>query len=230
MKILFTKTLDRKYVHDKLGSEFHVDFIDTSKTQPIKTKSFNLKNNSLIFDCPKSVDSFFKNGFTPNEDFSSSNFNKIFAIGIETKKELRKHQFGTFRLFKNPEEFSHFLYKNTLADKFIYFGESTNLSPIEEILKQHNVSFKKISLYKSISLNPEVEKHYQSVVFFSPNDVLSLSKNSQWLNLKIFSFNHETTTELKKVLSQKIITCTKNSLDDLLGLIKNECENRIEIR
>ena len=48
MKILFTKSLDKEKVSEKLGTDFSVDFVEVIKTEFIKTKSFGLKNNSLI--------------------------------------------------------------------------------------------------------------------------------------------------------------------------------------
>ena len=61
MKILFTKSLEREKVSERLGADFSVDFVEVIKTEFIKTKSFGLKNNSLIFTSVNGVKAFFEN-------------------------------------------------------------------------------------------------------------------------------------------------------------------------
>jgi len=122
MKILFTKSLDREKVSEKLGTGFSFDFVEVIHTQNLKTKSFGLKNNSLIFTSVNGVKYFFDNGFKPNENFAEpKTFNKIYVVGTQTKKELRKHHFGTFKLCKNAAELAQFITENSVNEKFLHF-------------------------------------------------------------------------------------------------------------
>ncbi|WP_346983756.1 uroporphyrinogen-III synthase [Chryseobacterium sp. POE27] len=96
MKILFTKNIDRNVISKELGDDIVVDCIEVIKTTPVQVKPFDLKDKSLIFTSTNGVDSFFKNGFTPNEDFTAKNYNKIYCVGEKTKKRSTETWFRNF--------------------------------------------------------------------------------------------------------------------------------------
>lgn len=226
MKILFTKSLDKEKVSEKLGAvtlsgvEVSVDFVEVIQTDFIKTKSFGLKNNSLIFTSVNGVKAFFKNGFSPNENFAEpKNYNKIYVVGSQTKKELRQHNFGTFKLCKNANELSNFITENSVNEKFLHFCGNIAIDILDEKLPLQNISYKKIPVYKTELLYPKIDEKYQAIVFFSPSGVRSFAKFNNLEEMKIFSIGKTTTAELEKLTDNKIITSSKNTLADLLNLI-----------
>lgn len=220
MKILFTKSLEREKVSEKLGADFSVDFVEVIKTEFIKTKSFGLKNNSLIFTSVNGVKACFENGFSPNENFTEpKNYNKIYVVGSQTKKELGQHNFGTFKLCKNASELSQFIVENSVNEKFLHFCGNIAIDILDENLPLQNISYKKIPVYKTELLYPKIDEKYQAIVFFSPSGVRSFAKFNQLDDVKIFSIGKTTTSELEKLTDNKIITSTKNTLADLLNLI-----------
>lgn len=235
MKILFTKSLDKEKVTEKLGTvtlsistplninsvEVSVDFVDVIQVQTIKTKPFGLNNNSLIFTSVNGVKAFFENGFSANENFAEpKNYNKIYVVGSQTKKELRKHNFGTFKLCKNANELSQFIIENSVNEKFLHFCGDIALDILDEKLPLQNISYKKILVYKTKLLYPKIDEKYQAIVFFSPSGVRSFAKFNSFDNVTIFSIGKTTTSELEKLTDNKIITSTENTLADLLNLIK----------
>lgn len=220
MKILFTKSLEREKVSEKLGADFSVDFVEVIKTEFIKTKSFGLKNNSLIFTSVNGVKAFFENGFSPNENFTEpKNYNKIYVVGSQTKKELGQHNFGTFKLCKNASELSQFIVENSVNERFLHFCGNIAIDILDEKLPLQNISYKKIPVYKTEILYPKIDEKYQAIVFFSPSGVRSFAKFNQLDDLKIFSIGKTTTSELEKLTDNKIITSSKNTLTDILNLI-----------
>ena len=220
MKILFTKSLEREKVSEKLGADFSVDFVEVIKTEFIKTKSFGLKNNSLIFTSVNGVKAFFENGFSPNENFTEpKNYNKIYVVGSQTKKELGQHNFGTFKLCKNASELSQFIVENSVNEKFLHFCGNIAIDILDENLPLQNISYKKIPVYKTEILYPKIDEKYQAIVFFSPSGVRSFAKFNQLDDVKIFSIGKTTTSELEKLTDNKIVTSSKNTLADLLNLI-----------
>jgi len=220
MKILFTKSLDRKKVSEKLGADFLVDFVEVIHTEFIKTKTFGLKNNSLIFTSVNGVKAFFENGFSANENFAEpKNYNKIYAVGSQTKKELRKHNFGTFKLCKNANELSNFITENSANEKFLHFCGNIAIDILDEKLPLQNISYRKIPVYRTELLYPKIDEKYQAIVFFSPSGVRSFAKFNNLENMKIFSIGKTTTSELEKLTDNKIITSSKNTLADILNLI-----------
>ena len=220
MKILFTKSLDKEKVSEKLGTDFSVDFVEVIHTEILKTKSFGLKNNSLIFTSVNGVKAFFENGFSPNENFAEpENYNKIYVVGSQTKKELRQHNFGTFKLCKNANELSNFITENSVNEKFLHFCGNIALDILDEKLPLENIYYKKIAVYKTELLYPKINEKYQAIVFFSPSGVRSFAKFNQLDDVKIFSIGKTTTAEIEKLTDNKIITSSKNTLADLLNLI-----------
>ena len=220
MKILFTKSLEREKVSEKLGADFSVDFVEVIKTEFKKTKSFGLKNNSLIFTSVNGVKAFFENGFSPNENFTEpKNYNKIYVVGSQTKKELGQHNFGTFKLCKNASELSQFIVENSVNERFLHFCGNIAIDILDEKLPLQNISYKKIPVYKTEILYPKIDEKYQAIVFFSPSGVRSFAKFNQLDDLKIFSIGKTTTSELEKLTDNKIITSSKNTLTDILNLI-----------
>lgn len=220
MKILFTKSLEKEKVSEKLGTDFSVDFVEVINTEFIKTKSFGLKNNSLIFTSVNGVKAFFENGFAPNENFTEpKNYNKIYVVGSQTKKELGQHNFGTFKLCKNASELSQFIVENSVNERFLHFCGNIAIDILDEKLPLQNISYKKIPVYKTELLYPKIDEKYQAIVFFSPSGVRSFAKFNQLDDLKIFSIGKTTTSELEKLTDNKIITSSKNTLADLLNLI-----------
>jgi len=223
MKILFTKSLDKEKVAEKLGTEFLVDFVEVIHTEILKTKIFSLKNNSLIFTSVNGVKAFFENGFSANENFAEpKNYNKIYVVGSQTKKELRKHNFGTFKLCKNANELSQFIVENSANEKFLHFCGNIALDILDEKLPLQNISYKKIPVYKTKLIYPKIDEKYQAIVFFSPSGVRSFAKFNNFNDVRIFSIGKTTTSEIEKLTNNKIITSSKNTLADLLNLIKSE--------
>ncbi|RRQ47329.1 uroporphyrinogen-III synthase [Chryseobacterium sp. SC28] len=219
MKLLFTKSLDPQKVAEKLGTTVAMDFVEAIQTKVIKTKAFDLKNHSLIFTSASGVRAFFENGFVPKEILAEKKFNKIYAVGSQTKKALRKHNFGTFKLCKNASELSKFITENSVCEKFLHFCGDLALDVLDEKLPLQNVSYKRIQVYRTELLYPKICEKYQAVVFFSPSGVRSFAKFNSFEDLKIFSIGSTTTSELEKLTENKIITSQENTLADLLDLI-----------
>lgn len=221
-EILFTKLIDRKKVSEKLGQRLAYDFVEMIRISHIRTEPFDLQNKSLIFSSVNGVRSFFENQFAPNEDFTAENYNKIYAVGKKTKAELRKYGFGTFKVARHASELSEFITQNASREKFLHFCGNLALDIINRKLPLHNISYKKITVYHTDLLYPELRKHYDAVAFFSPSGVRSFAKNNSLAGKKLFSIGYTTERELKRHSAENIITSTESTLDDLLGLIKKE--------
>ncbi|WOC51996.1 hypothetical protein BPO_1349 [Bergeyella porcorum] len=64
------------------------DALDVIRIHHLEMSPFDLKNKSLIFTSINGVESFFQNGFKPNENFTEVNYNKIYCVGQKTKHAL----------------------------------------------------------------------------------------------------------------------------------------------
>ena len=219
MKILFTKKLSKNTVSKKLGPDVFSDFLEVIKIEPLQLESFDLKSHSLIFTSVNAVDAFFENNFVPNEDFLDPKFNKIYAVGLKTKSRLRKQGFGTFKVAKHAKELSEFIIDNSQKEKFVHFCGNLALNVLDKTLPLQNISYRKVVVYETHLLYPEVEQTYDAVCFFSPSGVRSFAKYNSLDQIKLFSIGETTSKEIKKYTNNPIITSKESNLQDLLKLI-----------
>lgn len=226
MKILFTKNIDQAIISKKLGEDISVDCIEVIKTQPLKISPFDLKNYSLIFTSVNGVSSFFENGFKPNEDFTAKNYNKIYCVGEKTKKELRKHGFGTFKVLRNAEVLSGFIIGKCQHEQFLHFCGNLAINVLDKDLPLQNIKYKKVTVYNTEEINPLITEKYHAAVFFSPSGVRSFAKQNSLENMNLFSIGETTSGELRNYTQGKIFTSESNDLVSVLDMIVKFYKNK----
>ena len=222
MNILFTKTLHEKEVSNILGSEFSTHFLEVIKINLLELAPFSLGNKSLIFTSVNGVESFFRNGFKANENFADKNYNRIYCVGNKTKLHLRKYGFGVFKTKKNAKELSEFIIENCAKEKFIHFCGNLAMDILQEKLPLQNIDYKKVVVYETELIYPELSDKHDAIVFFSPSGVRSFIKNNSLDFQQIYAIGETTGSEVSKYTDQKIFTGKENDLNALLKLIKKE--------
>lgn len=227
MKILFTKNIDPSVLSKELGEHSSVNCIEVIKTIPILIPPFDLKNYSLIFTSANGVNSFFKNHFKPNEDFTAKNYNKIYCVGEKTKRALRKHGFGTFKVLKNAETLSEFIIRHCPHEQFTHFCGNLAIDVLDNELPLQNIKYRKVIVYNTEEINPLITEKYHAIVFFSPSGVRSFAKRNSFENMKLFSIGETTSNELRKHTQEKIFTSGGNNLVSILEMIRREINNNL---
>ena len=222
MNILFTKKLHEKEVSNILGSEFSTHFLEVIKINLLELAPFSLGNKSLIFTSVNGVESFFRNGFKANENFADKNYNRIYCVGNKTKLHLRKYGFGVFKTKKNAKELSEFIIENCAKEKFIHFCGNLAMDILQEKLPLQNIGYKKVVVYETELIYPELSENHDAIVFFSPSGVRSFIKNNSLDFQQIYAIGETTGSEVSKYTDQKIFTGKENDLNALLKLIKKE--------
>ncbi len=220
MRILFTKKIEEELISQYLGNQFSYDYASVITIENKKVTSFSLSGKSLVFSSANAVRSFFENKFCPNENFTQrSCFNKIYAVGLKTKAELRKHGFGTFKVTKKASELAEFIIEHCSSEQFLHFCGNLSIDVLNRSASLQNIYYKKIVVYETKLLFPKIEEKYDAVVFFSPSGVRSFAKFNSFEDVKIFSMGETTEKELKKFTNQHIFTSKENNATDLLRLI-----------
>jgi uroporphyrinogen-III synthase len=227
MKILFTKNIDQATISKELGEDILVDCVEVIKTKPILISAFDLKNYSLIFTSVNGVASFFKNRFKPNENFTAKNYNKIYCVGEKTKKALRKHGFGTFKVLKNAETLSRFIIGNCQHEQFLHFCGNLAINVLDKELPLQNIKYKKITIYNTEETNPLISEKYHAAVFFSPSGVRSFAKRNSLKDMKLFSIGETTSGELRNYTHENIFTSEENTLSSVFELIRQEIVSQL---
>ena len=220
MKILFTKKNIEQEVKHKLSPTAQLDFVDVLRINHLKIAPFPLYNYSLIFTSVNGVQSFFENGFSPNEDFSKpSKYNKVYAVGKKTKKEIKKYGYGVYKVTRHASELLDFVIENSGKEKFIHFCGNLALDILDRKLPLQNIQYKKVIVYETELLYPKIDENHDAICFFSPSGVRSFAKLNSFDNKILFSIGETTENELKARTNSKIITSKESNLDDLLKLI-----------
>lgn len=225
MNILFTKNIDSELLSKEFENDILVECVEVIKIENLQIEAFDLKNYSLIFTSSNGVKSFFENQFKPNEDFATKNYNKIYCVGEKTKRELRKNGFGTFKVLKNAETLSKFIIDYCQQEKFIHFCGNLAIDVLDKKLPLQNISYKKVTVYKTEQLNPTIPEKYHAIVFFSPSGVRSFAKNNSLENKVLFSIGETTSKELRQHTKSEIVTSQKNTLSNLLLVIRDYLKN-----
>lgn len=225
MKVLFTKKIDEKIISQKIGNDFFyecIKFIDV-ETQMIPTKNIDTRGKSFIFTSVNGVRSFLKNQLPYCDNFTHLNtYNRIYCVGQKTKKELRKNAMWPYKSFPYASDLLNFLINNTQDEKFMHFCGNLSLDIVDNSRPLENIWYRKVVLYHTHLLYPQLNRNYDAVVFFSPSGVQSFMKYNSLENLTIFSIGKTTEKELKKYTYKEIFTSSKAELDDLLDIIKSK--------
>lgn len=216
MKILFTKKISPVEVSKYLDAKILYESIPAIETKSLCLSPFALSGKSLIFTSVAGVQAFFENGFQAQQDFTQKDFNKIYAVGEKTKKELRKHGFESFKTELNAALLAKFLLKHADGEHLLHFCGNLAL-PIFPLNDNHGMRYERICVYETHLLYPILDNQYDAVVFFSPSGVKSVCQNNKLQNCQIYSIGRTTTAQLLEyVPKENIITSTKSSLKDIL--------------
>lgn len=226
MKVLFTKSGIRQEVLRWLPQEITAEFTDVLRISPLPAQPFPLGNYSLIFTSINGVRAFFESGFVPCEDFTEvASFNKIYAVGLKTKKELRGYGFGTYKVSRHASELARFITEHSASEKFLHFCGILALDIFDRKLPLQNISYRKLPIYQTELLYPKLRESYDAVCFFSPSGVRSFAKFNSLEDITLFSIGETTERELKKHISAPVFTSKESNLEDLLQLIRSHHAN-----
>ena len=119
--------------------------------------------------------------------------------------------------------YNHVAYKMCLHEmdmaQHIPAGGNLALDVLDKTLPLQNISYKKVTVYKTNLLYPKISEKYDAIVFFSPSGVRSFAKFNSLENLKLFSIGQTTEKELRKFTQNKIFTSKESNLEDLIKII-----------
>lgn len=222
MKVLFTKKIDEALISKHLKSGIQPFFLEVLNFKIKTFQTFPLDNKSLIFTSVNGVEAFFENKFLPKENFARKPFNRIYCVGTKTRLKIKKYGFGVFKTMKNAQELCEFIIENSSDENFLHFCGNLALDILDKKLPLQNIHYKKIICYNTELLYPETDLKYDAIVFFSPSGVRSFAKHNSLEDARLFSIGDTTTSEIKTLTKQNIITSKDQNLKSLLQLLNNE--------
>ncbi len=206
-KILFTKKINDNIISTL--NNFEVESKDFIQVKTMTISPYDIEGKSVIFTSLNGVNSFFKNGFQLKLN------QKIYGVGEKTEKHLNSLGFQSIRTEKNAEQLKLYLKENAKDEKFLHFGSDLSIP-----IFRNNTNYQQIPVYKTELLFPKITDNYDIIVFFSPSGVRSFIQNNAFQNEKIFSIGKTTTKEIEKYTKKAIFTSSKNTLKDVVSMIK----------
>lgn len=139
----------------------------------------------------------------------------VFCVGEKTKKKLEENGANVLEFAQNSSELAQIIEKDHKNHSFLFFLGNLRRDEIPDVLKQHNVRFKEMVVYKT-SLNQKAfDSTFVGVLFFSPSGVESFTMNNTLNNTPAFCIGETTATEAKKH-TDKIIIANKPTIENVL--------------
>lgn len=170
-----------------------------------------------IFTSQNGVNSFLTN-------FSSSVIENCFCVGEKTKSLLEENGYKVIKMTEYASELADYLVKNYKDNSYHFFCGNIRSDEIPSKLKQNNISFEEIEVYKT-SLNPKkFERQFDGILFFSPSGVQSFVSENKMNAAKAICIGTTTASEAKKYTENVLIsndTTVESVIAKAVKILKN---------
>ena len=94
-------------------------------------------------------------------------------MGKKTKQRLEENGFSVIKMTEYAAELADYLVNNHKKNSFHFFCGNIRSDEIPSKLKESNIIFEEIEVYKTILTPKKFERQFDAVLFFSPSGVKS---------------------------------------------------------
>ena len=101
-----------------------------------------------------------------------------FCVGEKTKSLLEQNGQKVIKMAKYASELADFIVKNHKNDKFHFFCGNLRSDEIPSKLKENNIAYEEIQVYKTVLIPKKFERQFDAILFFSPSGVKSYFSNN----------------------------------------------------
>ena len=120
-----------------------------------------------------------------NSEFRIQN---CFCVGEKTKALLEENGQKVIKMTEYASELAPYLVENHKNDTFYFFCGNIRSDEIPNKLRENNIVFEEIEVYKT-TLNPKkFERQFDAILFFSPSGVRSFVEGNTNINGEIPAF------------------------------------------
>jgi len=136
---------------------------------------------------------------------SRTKIQDCFCVGKKTKLLLQESGLNVIKMTEYASELADYLVKNHKNDSFHFFCGNIRSDEIPSKLKENNITFEEIEVYKT-TLNPKkFERQFDAVLFFSPSGVRSFISENKINTSEAICIGTTTATEAKKYTENVVI-------------------------
>ncbi len=173
----------------------------------------------LIFTSKNAVKSFLKKF----EQLPAHN-PETFCVGGKTKNFLQQNGFKVIAAEENAATLGNLIAKEYSNEKFVFFCGNKKREELSKILKEGNISFKEIEVYKTSLNKKEFQQEFNGILFFSPSAVKSFTSKNELKESMAFCIGNTTASEAKKH-TENIKIATSPSIENVIVQVVKTFKN-----
>lgn len=150
---------------------------------------------------------------------SRTKIQDCFCVGKKTKLLLQESGLNVIKMTEYASELADYLVKNHKNDSFHFFCGNIRSDEIPSKLKENNITFEEIEVYKT-TLNPKkFERQFDAVLFFSPSGVRSFCEERSNLtdNKAIFVCIGTTTASEAKKYTENVVVSNTTTAESVIA-------------
>jgi len=172
---------------------------------------------NVIFTSQNAVKAFFEN-------VPSRAIDNCFCVGKKTKSMLEENGQNVVKMTEYASELADYLVKNHKNDSFQFFCGNIRSDEIPSKLKENNINFKEVEVYKT-TLNPKkFERQFDAVLFFSPSGVRSFVSENKINNSKAICIGNTTASEAK-IYTENVVIANATTVESVIAKAVNSLKN-----
>ncbi len=220
--VLSTADLDKKLIAKALENGIELDAVSFVQVEAIREDSLN---EELLELCKTHITAVFTSANAINA--MSGIFKTarpgwdIYCIGNATKKAVSEY-FDTSSIKGiafDGEELAKVIHADKVSNVVFFCGDK-RLDALPGYLYRHDIMVREIVVYRTRETPEQMVKHYQAVMFYSPNGVNSFFRvNKIWPHTVLFAIGNTTAMALRAKTQNEIIIADTPSKENLVDKV-----------
>lgn len=209
VRIISTKKLLPNQKQFLLNANFSVveaDFISTKYTSP----PLEGLGGALIFTSQNAVNAILASENNPNLKEKI-----VFCVGIKTKALLETNGFKVEAFTGYAEDLAEIISLVYADLSYTFFCGNLRRDVLPEKLKEANVTFNEIEVYKTELTPQKITSKFDGILFFSPSGVESYCKENKITDEMCFCIGN-TTAEALQNKTENIIIANQPSVENTI--------------
>lgn len=141
-----------------------------------------------------------------------------FCVGEKTKALLEENGQKVIKMTEYASELSEYLVKNHKNDSFYFFCGNIRSDVIPSALKENNIAFEEIEVYKTTLSPKKFERQFDAILFFSPSGVRSFYEENNPTRVHSVAVCIGTTTAAEaKKYSDKVVISNSTIVESVIA-------------
>ncbi len=150
---------------------------------------------------------------------------RCFCVGKKTKTLLEKNGLRVVECAENALELGKIIAKHHKNESFLFFCGNKRRDELPKVLKEGDIPFKEIEVYKTI-INPKAfDRAFDGILFFSPSAVESYMLKNKIGESITFCIGNTTAEEARKH-TNNVIIANKPTIENVLVQVAKHFNKR----